>query len=66
MENKEKYVYYDKDDYEFKEIAEEYLESPEKLKEYFGYLDEYLDEGEFIIYKLVPYKTLQKTYKFKE
>lgn len=36
---KNRYVYYDPDDFEYKEIEEKYLESGEKFKEYFGYLN---------------------------
>lgn len=64
---KEIYVYYE--DYDYKSIAEEYLETPEKLKSYFGWIDDKFDENnELTIYKLVPHKVFKKetNYKFVE
>lgn len=47
-----KYVYFDSNNYEYKEIGEKYLVSGEKFKEYFGYLD----TGEIEVFRLIPYK----------
>ena len=56
MENK--YVYWDNNDYHYKEIDEEYIN---RYKEYFSNLDDRLNENnEIVFYKLVPYKTLKK------
>lgn len=50
---KNKFVYYDENNFEYKEIEEKYLTSPEKFKEYFGYLE----QGKVNVFKLIPYKT---------
>lgn len=65
---KKKYIYYDRENYCFKEIGEEYLESADKFVSYFRYIDDCLDNNrEIIIYELVPHKVFKKEvdYKFK-
>lgn len=67
MENKkEVFVYYDEEDYCFREIEEKHTESPETIVQYFGYgIEQQLnDSNEFTMYKLVPYKKLKKNVKY--
>jgi len=64
-----KLVYYNKNEWSFREIDEKYVISAEAVKDYFGYIDDHLDSnGEMVIYELVPYQTIKKDvkYKFKE
>ena len=64
-----KFVYFDRRDYCYKEIEEKYIDTPNNLTSYFGYIEDQLDDNnQLIIYKLVPQKTLVKNvnFKFKE
>jgi len=64
-----KFVFLDREQYVYSPIEERFLNAPEELENYFGYIDDHLDQnGELIIYELIPYKVLKKevTYKFKE
>lgn len=64
-----KFVFLDREQYGYSPIEERFLNAPEELENYFGYIDDHLDENnELIIYELIPYKVLKKdvTYKFKD
>lgn len=64
-----KFVYFDRENYGYQEIDKQYLETPEKLVTYFGYIDDRLnDKDELTIYELVPHKVLKKdiSYKFND
>lgn len=61
-----KFVYYNKRDYNYEEIKEDYLESPYTLDDYFGAsIEDHMSNNEFIVYKLVPYKVLKKEINWK-
>lgn len=63
MEDKNKLVYFENWVDEYREIGSEYVESIDTVLKYFRGRDieDKLDEnGEFIIYKLVPYVRIKK------
>lgn len=68
MKNKEKkYAIYNNDYSHYIELKEENISTPEKFKEYFGYIadDDYDKNGEIVIYELVPVKTFKKEINYK-
>lgn len=63
MEDNNKLVYFENWAYEYREIESKYVESIDTILKYFGGhdIDDKLDgNGEFIIYKLVPYVRIKK------
>jgi hypothetical protein len=67
QEKKDKiFVYYNRREYEYREICEEDFENEEIFIKYFGYMDDHLDNNdELTIYELVPHKVLKKDVKYK-
>lgn len=65
-EEKEIYVYYDKEDFEYKEIDGKYLENAKELEKYFGHSIKYNlnEDKELVIYKLIKHKVFKKEFKF--
>lgn len=66
----DKYVYYDRGgSMDWREIDKKYMQTEKEFKSYFGYIDDQFDENdEIIVYKLVPFKVFKKeiNYKFIE
>jgi len=65
--DKEKFVYLDRIDHEYNEIGAEYIKDSASIVEYFGQygIDEHMDAGELVFYKLVPHLRVTKNVEYK-